>query len=73
MKFNHFSLYIFFLLFTISASAQTKSFHNLSKYEKHWAIWHPFASVKLKNHQTEMYAIYKEVKQRPLYGIDKKI
>ena len=56
--------YLFILFFTIAASAQTKSFHNLSKYEKHWAIWHPFAATKIKKHQTEMYAVYKEVKQQ---------
>ncbi len=52
------------LFFTISVSAQTKAFHNLSKYEKRWAIWHPFAAVKVKKHQAEMYAVYKEVKQQ---------
>jgi|SRR6185437_925262 len=63
---HHFLLYILVLLFTISVSAQTKSFHNLSKYEKHWAIWHPFASIKIKNHQVEMYAVCKEVKHQRL-------
>ncbi|HXD91691.1 MAG TPA: hypothetical protein VNX01_00685 [Bacteroidia bacterium] len=63
---HHFLFYILVLLLTISVSAQTKSFHNLSKYEKRWAIWHPFAAMKLKNHQGEMYAIYKEVKQQRL-------
>jgi hypothetical protein len=66
MKLTSFLLYILALLLPISISAQTKSFHNLSKYEKHWAIWHPFASVKLKNHQAEMYVVYKEVKQQRL-------
>jgi len=54
------------LFFTISAPAQTKSFHNLSKYEKCWAIWHPFAAKKIKKHQGEMYTVYKEVKQQRL-------
>jgi len=58
--------YLFILFFTISAPAQTKTFHNLSKYEKHWAIWHPFAAVKVKKHQAEMYSVYKEVKQQRL-------
>jgi hypothetical protein len=64
MKLPYFLLYILASLLPISILAQTKSFHNLSKYEKYWAIWHPFASVKLKNHQAEMYAVYKEVKQQ---------
>jgi hypothetical protein len=66
MKFNCFLLYILSLLLTVSVSAQTKTFHNLSKYEKHWAIWHPFAAMQLKKHQTEMYAVYKVVKQQRL-------
>ena len=66
MKLNYFLPYILISLFTASISAQTKSFHNLSKYEKHWAISHPFASLKIKKHQAEMYAVYKEVKQQRL-------
>jgi hypothetical protein len=66
MKPNYFLPYLLVLFFTTSVSSQTKTFHNLSKYEKHWAIWHPFASVKLKKHQAEMYAVYKEVKQQRL-------
>src|SRR6201987_1493196 len=66
MKLIYFLLYILALLLAISTSAQTKVFHNLSKYEKHWAVWHPFASIKLKKHQVEMYAVYKEVKQQRL-------
>ena len=58
--------FLLFLFLILSASAQTKAFHNLSKYEKHWAIWHPFAAIKIKKHQAEMYAIYKEVKQQRL-------
>jgi hypothetical protein len=61
-----YTYYLLVLFFTISVSAQTKGFHNLSKYEKHWAIWHPFAAVKAKKHQGEMYAVYKEVKQQHL-------
>ena len=66
MKRNFFLLYLLVLLFIASTFAQTKSFHNLSKYEKHWAICHPFASIKIKKHQAEMYAVYKEVKQQRL-------
>ncbi len=46
--------------------SQTKTFHKLSKYEKHWALVHPFAAIKVRKHQTEMYAVYKEVKQQKL-------
>lgn len=47
-------------------SAQNKTFHNLSKYEKRWATTHPFAALKLKKHQSEMYAVYTQVKQQRL-------
>jgi hypothetical protein len=66
MKPTYFLLHTLALLLTLSVSAQTKSFHNLSKYEKHWAIWHPFASIKIKKHQSEMYTVYKEAKQQRL-------
>lgn len=59
-------LYLFVLFITIRASAQTKTFHNLSKYEKRWALVHPFTAVKVKKHQREMYVICKEVKQQKL-------
>lgn len=44
--------------------AQTKTFHKLSKYEKRWAIVHPFAAIKMKKHQTEMYRVYAQVKKQ---------
>jgi hypothetical protein len=43
--------------------SQTKTFSSLSKYEKRWAIFHPFASYKIKKHQAEMYSVYNEVKK----------
>jgi uncharacterized protein DUF6973 len=61
-----FLLYLSVLLYTVSLSAQTKTFHKLSKYEKHWALVHPFAAIKVRKHQAEMYAVYKEVKQQKL-------
>jgi uncharacterized protein DUF6973 len=61
-----FLLYLFVSFAMVSASAQTKTFHKLSKYEKHWALAHPFAALKVRKHQAEMYAVYKEVKQQKL-------
>lgn len=61
-----FLFYLLVLLITVSVSAQTKTFHNLSTYEKRWALAHPFAAIKVKHHQAEMYAVYKEVKQQKL-------
>jgi hypothetical protein len=61
-----FLLYLSVLLLTVSISAQTKTFHKLSKYEKRWALVHPFAAIKVRKHQAEMYAVYKEVKQQKL-------
>jgi len=61
-----FLLYLFVLLASVSVSAQTKTFHKLSKYEKCWALVHPFAAIKVRKHQAEMYTVYKEVKQQKL-------
>ncbi|MEO8761933.1 MAG: hypothetical protein ABI388_10710 [Bacteroidia bacterium] len=57
-------LFFIFLFCKEIMYAQTKTFHHLSKYEKRWAICHPFAAIKIKKHQTEMYAVVKEVKQQ---------
>ncbi|MHB8261124.1 MAG: DUF6973 domain-containing protein [Bacteroidia bacterium] len=46
--------------------SQPKTFHSLSKYEKRWAIGHPFAALKIRKHQREMYAVYTQVKQQKL-------
>jgi hypothetical protein len=59
-----FLFYFLFIFISIRVSAQTKAFHNLSKYEKHWAMVHPFAALKIKKHQAEMYAVYTEVKKQ---------
>jgi hypothetical protein len=59
-----FLFFLFALLSFVPISAQNKSFHNLSKYEKHWAIWHPFAALQIKKHQAAMYTIYKDIKQQ---------
>ena len=62
------NIFLFFILLFCKEVfyAQIKTFHGLSKYEKQWAIWHPFAAKKIKKHQAEMYAVYKEVKQQHL-------
>lgn len=45
-----------------SALAQAKSFFTISKYERRWAIFHPFAACRIKKQQKEMYAVYSGVK-----------
>ena len=56
-----------FFIFCVSVCiAQTKEFHSLGKYEKRWALAHPFAAMKIKKHQAEMYSVYKDVKQQKL-------
>jgi len=47
----------------LSSRGQTKTFSSLSKYEKRWAFFHPFAALKIKKHRKEMYAVYEEVKK----------
>jgi len=50
----------------LSSLAQPKTFSSLSKYEKRWTFFHPFAAYKIKRHQKEMYAVYEEVKKNNL-------
>lgn len=54
-------LLTFFALGSVRVSAQ-KTFFNISKYERRWALFHPFAACRIKKHQKEMYAVYKEVR-----------
>jgi hypothetical protein len=51
---------VLLLVFPMLVSGQ--SFSSLSKYEKRWAFFHPFASLKIKKHKTEMTSVYNEVK-----------
>jgi hypothetical protein len=55
-----------FCLFSFISFSQTKNFSSLSKYENRWAIFHPIAACKIKNHQGEMYTVYNEVKKQNL-------
>ena len=55
-------LFAFCSLCGARASAQ-KTYFNISKYERRWALFHPFAACRIKKHQKEMYAVYQEVKK----------
>jgi hypothetical protein len=57
---------IFIFILGNPGFSQTKTFSSLSKYEKRWAFFHPFASFKIKKHQKEMFAVYEEVKNKKL-------
>jgi len=52
-----------FLFAFVPLPGQVKTFSSLSKYEKRWAFFHPFAVLKIKKYQKEMYAVYEEVKK----------
>lgn len=41
---------------------QEKTFSSLTRYERRWAIFHPFSACRIKRHQKEMYEVYQEVK-----------
>jgi hypothetical protein len=56
-----YSIIIVLVCMASAVFAQPKKFSALSKYEKRWALFHPFASYKIKKHQKEMYAAYNEV------------
>jgi len=60
---------IFFFLFSPFLLSQTKTFSSISKYERRWVFFHPFAAIKIKRHQKEMYAVYKEVKDKNLLDV----
>ncbi|MES2678287.1 MAG: hypothetical protein V4635_00315 [Bacteroidota bacterium] len=48
---------IIFLLISVNCISQTIV---LSKYEKRWALWHPFAALKVKKINTRAFAVYNE-------------
>ncbi len=54
------------LLISSITYSQSKSFSSLSKYEKRWAFFHPFAALRIKKHQGEMYAVYNDVQKNNL-------
>lgn len=45
-----------------SAKAQ----HHVSKYEYRWALWHPFAALKIKKQLPKAMLVYKATKQEKL-------
>jgi hypothetical protein len=40
--------------------------HDIGKYEFRWALWHPFAALKVKHRLPKAMEMYKEVKQAKL-------
>lgn len=46
--------------------SEVKAQHHISKYEYRWALWHPFAALKIKKQLPKAMLIYKEVKQQKL-------
>jgi hypothetical protein len=50
------------LCFVFKGNAQ----HHISKYEYRWAIWHPFAALKIKKQLPKAMLVYKAVKQQKL-------
>ena len=52
-----------FFLIPLSLFSQTQKFSNLSKYEKRWALCHPFAALKAKHLSDTIYKTYNEVKK----------
>ncbi|MFL5752263.1 MAG: DUF6973 domain-containing protein [Bacteroidia bacterium] len=49
---------LIFLIFTCSCS----SFSKLSKYEKRWAMAHPFAALKVKKLSKSIFEVYQQMK-----------
>lgn len=53
----------FFLILFCGASYLTFSQHHISKYEKRWAVFHPFAAIKIKKKLPQAMKVYAVVKQ----------
>jgi len=56
------SKYIIPLIFFIYLSFDAVSQHEIGKYEIRWAVFHPFAAVKINFRLKKAMVIYKEVK-----------
>jgi hypothetical protein len=54
---------VLIILFAVQQAASQKTFFSLSRYERRWALFHPFAACRIKKHQQEMYGVYEEVKK----------
>jgi len=50
------------LLVACLFSVQGQSFGKLSPYEKRWALFHPFAALKVRKHLPAARQVYREVK-----------
>ncbi len=48
------------LLFNLRIHAQ----HSISKYEYRWAVWHPFAALKIKQQLPKAFEIYKVIEKQ---------
>src|ERR1700741_179042 len=54
---------LFFILALIFCFSSCSRFSKLSKYEKRWALFHPFAALKVKQLSKTILSIYDEVKR----------
>lgn len=50
----------FFIIFIFFCNACFSSIPKLSKYEKRWAIFHPFAAIKVNKISKKCFVIYKQ-------------
>src|SRR5690606_27581918 len=50
----------FFIIFIFFCNACFSSIPKLSKYEKRWAIFHPFAAIKVNKISKKCFIIYKQ-------------
>lgn len=54
----------YWLLILLFFGLQAYSQHSISKYEYRWALWHPFAALKIKKQLPKALAIYKSIEQQ---------
>ena len=54
--------FLILLFFGLRTHAQ----HSISNYEYRWAVWHPFAAMKIKKQLPKALEIYKSVEQQKI-------
>lgn len=50
------------IIIALNASCKVFAQHHISSYEYRWAVFHPFAALKIKHRLPEAMLIYKEVR-----------
>lgn len=61
---SNYKAFICLVLSSLCFVSEVKAQHHISKYEYRWALWHPFAALKIKKQLPKAMFVYKTVKQQ---------